>query len=46
MTLCHVARFVAALAVEALALSALLAASRSGLLDLFDEMRGAPRRER
>ena len=46
MTLCHVARFLGALAIETLTVSALLAVSRSGLLDLLDEMRGAPRRER
>lgn len=44
MTLVHVARFLGALAVEALAVTALLAVSRSGLLDLLDEMRGAPKR--
>lgn len=44
MTLCHVARFLAMIAVEALTVAALLAVSRSGLLDLLDEMRGAPRK--
>lgn len=42
MTLVHVGRFVCAL----VAVSALYAVSRSGLLDLLDEMRGHPRRDR
>lgn len=40
MTLVHVARFFCAL----VAVSALYAVSQTGVLDLLDEMRGAPKR--